>query len=81
MNIDENDPIWSDDMSLRVNCTGQVLHAYVNGEYIGREFVTYGIFHYVFEKKIKLKPGINQITLLSVTTGFQVTKRELRTYI
>ncbi|XP_042758061.1 beta-galactosidase 15 [Lactuca sativa] len=71
VNIDENDPIWSDDMSLRVNCTGQVLHAYVNGEYIGREFVTYGIFHYVFEKKIKLKPGINQITLLSVTTGFQ----------
>ncbi|KAI3775622.1 hypothetical protein L1987_50203 [Smallanthus sonchifolius] len=32
--IVEHDPIWSDDMRLRVNCTGQVLHAYVNGDYL-----------------------------------------------
>ncbi|KAJ9548282.1 hypothetical protein OSB04_020825 [Centaurea solstitialis] len=69
--LDKNDPIWCDDMSLRVNATGQVLHAYVNGEYIGTESARYGVFHYVFEKKIKLNPGPNKITLLSATIGFQ----------
>ncbi|KAG5546987.1 hypothetical protein RHGRI_012874 [Rhododendron griersonianum] len=71
VNIKENDPLWSDDMSIRVNGTGHVLHAYVNGEYIGSHWATYGIFNYVFEKKVKLHPGKNQITLLSATVGFQ----------
>ena len=26
----------SDDMSIRINATGQVIHAYVNGEHIGK---------------------------------------------
>ncbi|KAI3772554.1 hypothetical protein L6452_03742 [Arctium lappa] len=69
--LDKNDPIWCNDMSLRVNATGQVLHAYVNGEYIGTESATYGVFNYVFDKKIKLNPGPNKITLLSATIGFQ----------
>ncbi|CAK9171385.1 unnamed protein product [Ilex paraguariensis] len=71
LNLDKNDPIWSDDMSLRVNGTGHILHAYVNGEYLGSQWATYGIFNYVFEKKIKLNPGRNQITLLSATIGLQ----------
>ncbi|KAI3714480.1 hypothetical protein L6452_21434 [Arctium lappa] len=71
LNLDENDPIWSEDMRLRVNCTGQVLHAYVNGEYVGKQHAKFGIYNYVFEKKIQLKPGPNQITLLSATVGFQ----------
>ncbi|KVH94050.1 hypothetical protein Ccrd_003907 [Cynara cardunculus var. scolymus] len=71
VNLDENDPIWSEDMRLRVNCTGQVLHAFVNGEYVGKQYAKYGIYNYVFEKKIQLKPGPNQITLLSATIGFQ----------
>ncbi|KAK6941269.1 D-galactoside/L-rhamnose binding SUEL lectin domain [Dillenia turbinata] len=69
VNLKEKDPIWSNDMSLRVNATGHVLHAYVNGDYIGTTFKTYGISHNVFETKIKLKPGNNQITLLSATVG------------
>ncbi|KAI3443528.1 hypothetical protein Pfo_000193 [Paulownia fortunei] len=71
VNLDKNDPIWSRNMSLRVNGTGHILHAYVNGKYIGSQWATYGIFHYVFEKNVKLKPGKNQITLLSATVGLQ----------
>ena len=36
VNLKDDDPIWSDDMSIRVNGTGQILHAYVNGEYMGK---------------------------------------------
>ncbi|XP_058221128.1 beta-galactosidase-like [Rhododendron vialii] len=71
VNIKEDDPLWSDDMSIRVNGTGHMLHAYVNGKYIGSHWATSGIFNYVFEKKEKLNPGKNQITLLSATVGFQ----------
>ncbi|KAA8534750.1 hypothetical protein F0562_029808 [Nyssa sinensis] len=71
VNIDASDPIWSPNMTLRVNSTGQILHAYVNGKYIGSEWTTYGIFNSVFEKNVTLKPGSNQITLLSATIGFQ----------
>ncbi|GFY98543.1 beta-galactosidase 15 [Actinidia rufa] len=71
VNIKDDDPIWSDDMSIRVNGTGQILHAYVNGEYIGSEWATYGVYNYVFEKKVKLNRGKNQITLLSATVGLQ----------
>ncbi|KAJ8543368.1 hypothetical protein K7X08_005891 [Anisodus acutangulus] len=69
--IGKNDPIWSDDMTLRINGSGHVLHAYVNGQYLGSEWATYGIFNYVFEKKVKLNPGRNHISLLSATVGLQ----------
>ncbi|KAL7224940.1 hypothetical protein ACSBR1_026261 [Camellia fascicularis] len=71
LHIKKDDPIHSHNISIRVNGTGQVLHAYINGEYIGSEWATYGIFHYFFEKNIKLKQGKNQITLLSATIGLQ----------
>ncbi|XP_059634689.1 beta-galactosidase 15-like [Cornus florida] len=71
VNIKDDDPIWSDNMTIRVNGTGHVLHAYINGEHIGSEWATYGIFNYVFEKKVKLNPGKNQISLLSATVGLQ----------
>ncbi|CAK9159233.1 unnamed protein product [Ilex paraguariensis] len=71
LNLDKNDPIWSDDMSIRVNGSGHILHAYVNGEYLGSQWAKYGIFNYVFENKVKLNPGRNQITLLSATVGLQ----------
>ncbi|XP_073066891.1 LOW QUALITY PROTEIN: beta-galactosidase 15-like [Primulina eburnea] len=71
VNLDENDPIWSDYMILRVNGTGHILHAYLNGEYLGSQYGTYGVFNYKFEKKVKLKTGKNQITFLSATMGLQ----------
>ncbi|KAI3458993.1 hypothetical protein Pfo_015656 [Paulownia fortunei] len=71
LDLDKNDAVWSDDMSLRVNGTGHVMHAYINGQYLGSQWSTYGVFNYVFEKKVKLNPGKNQITLLSATIGLQ----------
>ncbi|CAH9137509.1 unnamed protein product [Cuscuta epithymum] len=70
--LGENDPIWSDDMSLRINHTGHVLHLYVNGEYIDSNWTTYGIHSSSFETdKVKLKHGKNQISILSSTVGLQ----------
>ncbi|KAF8403186.1 hypothetical protein HHK36_011283 [Tetracentron sinense] len=69
--IDEDDLIWSKDMTLRVNTSGHVLHAYVNGKYIGSDWAKNGVFNFVFERQVKMKPGTNQITLLSVTVGLQ----------
>ncbi|KAG8380475.1 hypothetical protein BUALT_Bualt06G0019200 [Buddleja alternifolia] len=71
LNLNKDDAVWSDNMTLRVNGTGHVMHAYVNGEYLGSQWATYGIFNYVFEKKVKLNPGKNQISLLSSTVGLQ----------
>ncbi|KAL5850777.1 hypothetical protein ACOSQ4_008790 [Xanthoceras sorbifolium] len=71
VSLKEDDPIWSDNMSLLVNGSGHVLHAYVNGEYFGSDWATYGIFNYKFEQQVKLKPGPNQISLLSATVGLQ----------
>ncbi|KAM3286597.1 beta-galactosidase 15 [Capsicum chacoense] len=71
VDINNTDPIWSDDMSLRVNGSGHVLHTYVNGKYLGSKWATYGIYNYVFEKKVKLNPGKNHIALLSATVGLQ----------
>ncbi|XP_075673897.1 beta-galactosidase 7-like isoform X1 [Castanea sativa] len=69
VDIKEDDPIWSHDMSLKVNGSGQIIHAYVNGKYTGSEWAKYGVSNSVFEQKVQLNPGRNQIALLSVTVG------------
>ncbi|CAD5318076.1 unnamed protein product [Arabidopsis thaliana] len=56
-------------MSLRINSTSHVLHAFVNGQHIGNYRVENRKFHYVFEQDAKFNPGVNVITLLSVTVG------------
>ncbi|KAL0724682.1 hypothetical protein Bca4012_039281 [Brassica carinata] len=50
-------------------CTAHVLHAFVNGKYIGNQHAENGNFHYVFEKEVKFKSGRNVIALLSITVG------------
>lgn len=36
VNLNDNDPIWTtDNMTLQVNVSGHVLHAFVNGKHIG----------------------------------------------
>ncbi|WCJ28381.1 Beta-galactosidase [Euphorbia peplus] len=69
VHIKKDDPIWSDDMTLRVNGSGHILHAYVNGKYIGTQWAKYGVNSYKFEKSIKLRHGKNLISLLSSTVG------------
>ncbi|XP_065849772.1 beta-galactosidase 15-like [Euphorbia lathyris] len=69
VHIKKSDPIWSKDMTLRVNGSGHILHAYVNGKYIGSQWAKYGVTSYDFEKSIKLRHGKNLISLLSSTIG------------
>ncbi|GAU22242.1 hypothetical protein TSUD_227780 [Trifolium subterraneum] len=60
--------IWKNS-SLQVNTTGHVLHAYVNGQYIGTQWGTHDKLDFIFEKSISLKQGANIISLLSGTVG------------
>ncbi|CAJ2628195.1 unnamed protein product [Trifolium pratense] len=71
LDIDHKDPVWTKNMTLRINGTGHVIHAFVNGEHIGSHWATYGIHNDQFETKLKLRHGRNDISLLSVTVGLQ----------
>ncbi|KAJ6428139.1 hypothetical protein OIU84_023538 [Salix udensis] len=70
VNLKEDDPVWGNNMTLRIAGSGQVLHVFVNGEFLGSQWAKYGVFDYVFEQQIKLNKGKNIITLLSATVGF-----------
>ncbi|KAJ6341053.1 hypothetical protein OIU78_009265 [Salix suchowensis] len=70
VNLKEDDPVWGNNMTLRIAGSGQILHVFVNGEFLGSQWAKYGVFDYVFEQQIKLNKGKNIITLLSATVGF-----------
>lgn len=36
LHVKHDDPIWSENMTLKINGSGHVIHAFVNGEHIGR---------------------------------------------
>lgn len=59
---------WSN-ATLQVNTSGHVLHAYVNGQYIGPQWGTYDNLRFTYEKIVSLKQGTNVISLLSGTVG------------
>ncbi|KAH0917998.1 hypothetical protein HID58_025658, partial [Brassica napus] len=69
----DQNPFVNKTMSLCVNSTAHVLHAFVNGKNIGNQHVENGKFNYVFEKDVKFKSGRNVIALLSITVGLAVT--------
>ncbi|KAI3996224.1 hypothetical protein MKX01_026692 [Papaver californicum] len=72
VDMNEQDLIsYRDEILLRVNTSGHVLHAFVNGDHVGSQWATKGTYKFLFEQKIKLNPGKNQISLLSVTVGLQ----------
>ncbi|XP_057983261.1 beta-galactosidase 7-like [Malania oleifera] len=68
--IDKNNPDWGNEITLRVNTSGHVLHAFVNGKHIGSQWSKNGTYKFVFEKQVQMRHGSNQISLLSVTVGF-----------
>ena len=35
MNLKEDDPIWGNNTTLRIAGSGQILHVFVNGEFLG----------------------------------------------
>ncbi|KAI3864613.1 hypothetical protein MKW92_028039, partial [Papaver armeniacum] len=60
-----------DEILLRVNTSGHVLHAFVNGEHVGSQWATNGSYKFVFEQNIKLNHVKNQISFLSATVGLR----------
>ncbi|XP_011660030.1 beta-galactosidase 15 isoform X2 [Cucumis sativus] len=71
VNLKKKDPIWSNEMTLRINVSGHIVHAFVNGEHIGSQWASYDVYNYIFEQEVKLKPGKNIISLLSATIGLK----------
>ncbi|XP_061360235.1 beta-galactosidase-like [Gastrolobium bilobum] len=64
-----NDTSSWQNATLQVNTTGRVLHAYVNGQYIGAQWGKYDKLGFVYEKPVSLNQGTNVISLLSGTVG------------
>ncbi|XP_031250429.1 beta-galactosidase 13-like [Pistacia vera] len=54
---------------IQISSLGHLLHAFVNGEYIGSGHGNNIKKSFVFEKPIILKPGTNHISLLGATVG------------
>ncbi|KAJ6713278.1 BETA-GALACTOSIDASE 7 [Salix purpurea] len=69
LDLKKDDPVWSHNMTLRVKSSGQILHAFVNGELIGSQWAKNGGERFVFEQNVKLNHKKNTISLLSATVG------------
>jgi hypothetical protein len=48
VSLKEDDPIWGDNMTLRITGSGQVLHVFVNGEFIGNNQIILIIYKGLF---------------------------------
>ncbi|KAG4108984.1 hypothetical protein GLYMA_U031418v4 [Glycine max] len=77
LDVKHDDPVWGENVTLRINNGNHVIHAFVNGEHIDSHWATYGIHNDKFDSKIKLKHGTNTISLLSVTVGLQTPMTSL----
>ncbi|KAK9084367.1 hypothetical protein Scep_030838 [Stephania cephalantha] len=72
LDLAKDDLILGDDLTLRVNTSGHVLHVYLNGKFLGSQWGgDNGKYDFVFEKKVKLNEGKNQLSLLSATVGLK----------
>ncbi|KAG0486272.1 hypothetical protein HPP92_008367 [Vanilla planifolia] len=87
---DASDYLWymtsvdlpkSQKMTLHVNTTGHILHAFVNGVLIGSEYAQNGQYAFVFEKEVNFQAGRNNISLLSATVGLQVLDYSTTTHV
>lgn len=67
--VDVNGTFSLNNVTLRVNTTGHVLHAFVNRRFVGSQWGTADKLGFEFEKPVSLKSGSNVITLLSATVG------------
>ncbi|KAK7251637.1 hypothetical protein RIF29_35004 [Crotalaria pallida] len=58
-----------DRVRLRVHTSGHVLHVFVNGKHVGTQHARNGEFKFLYESRIKLIKGGNEIALLSTIVG------------
>ncbi|KAJ8506240.1 hypothetical protein OPV22_007126 [Ensete ventricosum] len=75
--VDASDYLWyitkvkvskKESFNLSVSTTGHILYAFVNGRLVGSAG---GSYNFIFETKVTLKPGKNQISLLSAAVGLK----------
>ncbi|KAL3532020.1 hypothetical protein ACH5RR_005541 [Cinchona calisaya] len=71
VDLDESDPIWGREVTLKLHTTGHIIHAFFNRKHIGSKYAQNGHFEFDFEAIGKVKHGTNTITLLSATVGLQ----------
>ncbi|XP_060209449.1 beta-galactosidase-like [Lycium barbarum] len=69
VDIKESDPLYGGEAILEVNTDAHVLYAFFNGKHIGTKWSKGGSFSFDFEQLVKIKPGKNTLSLLSVTVG------------
>ncbi|XP_068664869.1 beta-galactosidase 15-like [Aristolochia californica] len=68
--IEKSDPIFNNEVTLRVNSSGHVLHAFFNGKFVGSQYgPAYGKYDFVFEAPIHITQETNYLALLSATVG------------
>ncbi|XP_068666341.1 beta-galactosidase 7-like [Aristolochia californica] len=68
--IEKSDPIFNKEVTLRVNSSGHVLHAFLNGKFVGSHYgPAYGKVNFVLEAPIHITQETNHLTLLSATVG------------
>ncbi|MCD7473632.1 Beta-galactosidase 7 [Datura stramonium] len=69
VNIKESDPLYNGECVLEVDTYAHVLFAFFNGKHIGTKWAKGGSYSFQFEQLVKIKPGKNTLSLLSVTVG------------
>ncbi|KAJ8767420.1 hypothetical protein K2173_017464 [Erythroxylum novogranatense] len=69
-NVPINGSDWSN-ANLSVTTSGQVLHVFVNGKFVGSQWGAKGDDSFTFVKPVALNPGNNILSLLSATVGFK----------
>ncbi|XP_068666380.1 beta-galactosidase 7-like [Aristolochia californica] len=66
--IEKNDPIFNKEVTLRVNSSGHVLHAFLNRKFVGYQYgPAYGKVNFVLEAPIHITQETNHLTLLRAT--------------
>ncbi|KAJ0087884.1 hypothetical protein Patl1_32313 [Pistacia atlantica] len=67
--VDEKDAFVGKNVTLQVNTSGHILHAFFNSKHIGSKLAQNGHYDFVFEQDVQLTLGTNQLSLLSATVG------------
>lgn len=49
LNLDKSDPVFTNNMTIRVNGSGHVLHAYVNGKLVGNKLMNFLVYTINFD--------------------------------
>lgn len=69
VDISNDDPIWGKDLTLSVNTSGHILHAFVNGEHIGNFGYGYG---FVVSSEVDYYPTSSYVFFTALRFNFRI---------